>query len=462
MSAFETTVPYRKLNEECGVVGVYHPSGAAQRVHRALFALQHRGQEAAGIVTWSEEGELHHQKGRGLVADCLPTYRVKDMPGQVGIGHCRYSTVSVDRSENIQPFLTGTPYGRFAIAHNGNLKNDADLRSELEGTGSLLSTSMDTELMVHLIARSGRPEFRDALAFMGSEALGAFSLTMLCDGKLYGLRDPHGLRPLVLGELDDGGWVLASETCALEVVDARYVREIEPGELVEIGPEGVRSSQLLKPARPAPCVFELVYFARPNSTAFGQSVYRARTRMGEELAKADAARDQLPDIVVPIPDSGVPAAIGYARESGAPFEQAILRSHYVGRTFILPNQDSRTNSIQLKLSVIPEAVRGKRVLLVDDSIVRGNTSRRIVQMVREAGAAEVWMRVASPPLAHPCYLGIDTPSKEELVINREGSVEGVEKAIGVDDLAYLTLDGLRAATQEQDFCFGCMNGDYPV
>ena len=454
------TVPLDKMREACGVVAVYSEDGAAPLVHRALFELQHRGQEAAGIASAGHDGALHVEKGQGLIAEGLPYHRIENMPGTRAVGHCRYSTVGLE--QNVQPFVANTPYGRLALAHNGNLKNADALRDRLEAEGSLVATSLDTELLVHLIARSHAPDFPAALRYMADAAIGAYSLTMLCDGTLYALRDPNGLRPLVLGEMK-GGWVIASETCALDVLHAEYVREIGAGELVSIGPEGVTTEQLLPRAAPSPCVFELVYFSRPNSTVFGQSVNGARIRMGMELAIADAAAGTRPaDIVIPVPDSGVPAAIGYSRQSGILYEKAILRSHYVGRTFILPDQDSRTSQIELKLSVIKDAVRGKRVVLVDDSIVRGNTSRQIVQMVREAGAAEVAMRVASPPLAWPCYLGIDTPSRDELVINRAGSVERVANMIGVDDLRYLSIDGLRRATGNGDFCMACMTGEYPV
>lgn len=459
-------VPFRKTGEDCGVVAVWRRGApAAELVHRALFALQHRGQEAAGICTYSvtgKSGQMHHLKGRGLVVDALPVHRTKELPGDRAIGHVRYSTVTMDRAENIQPFTASTPYGVFAVAHNGNLKNQDELSRELEDSGSLLSTSMDTELMVHLLARSKAPAFPEALRAAAAKMQGAYSLTMLCDGRLYALRDAHGVRPLVLGERKDG-WVVASETCALEAVEATYVREIERGELIEITNEGVRSTPLLQPAATAPCVFELVYFARPNSDVFGQNAHQARLRMGEQLAIEDAAAGSLkPDIIVPIPDSGMPAAIGYSRKSGIPLEQAIIRSHYIGRTFILPDQDSRSHSIRLKLSVIKDAVRGKRVALIDDSIVRGNTSRLIVQMVRDAGAAEVWMRIASPPLAWPCYLGIDTPDRDELVINRHGDAAGVQRAVGADNLRYLSLEGLKNATKRAEFCFGCMTGKYPV
>jgi amidophosphoribosyltransferase len=452
-----------KQGEDCGIIAVYRKEApAAELVHRGLFALQHRGQEAAGITTWSGAAELHHLKGRGLVAECLPIYKVKGLPGDRAIGHVRYSTVPADRSENIQPFMASTPYGKLAIAHNGNLKNTESLKEKLEADGALLSTSMDTELFVHLVARAHKKDFVEALRYTAQHAIGAYSLTMLLDGRIFGLRDAYGVRPLVLGALKDG-WVLASETCALDAVGATFIRQIEPGELVEIGPEGPKTTRLLEPARQAPCVFELVYFARPDSVVFGQGVHSARTRMGEMLAKQDAEEGlPKPEVVVPIPDSGFPAAIGYAKKSGIPLEKAIIRSHYIGRTFILPDQDSRSHSLRLKLSVIREVVEGKRVVLVDDSIVRGNTSRMIVQMVREAGASEVWMRIASPPLAWPCYLGIDTPTREELVINQKGSVEGVARFVGAENLRYLSQQSLRQATLNKPFCFACMDGDYPL
>lgn len=455
-------VPFRKIGEDCAVVAVYRPDGpAAELVHRALFALQHRGQEASGIAVWNGT-EVSHLKGRGLVAESLPTYQVQKLDGHSAIGHNRYSTVTVDRSENIQPFLAGTPYGRFAIAHNGNLKNQDELTAELEADGALLSTTMDTELIVHLLARSHAESFEDALRAAFTKAKGAYSLTMLVNDRLFGARDPNGIRPLVLGKLPNGGWVLASETCALLAINAEFVREIECGELVEIGPDGVKSSRLFEEVRPAPCVFELVYFSRPNSDVFGQSVHLARVRMGEELAAQDERDGIVPDVVVPVPDSGFPAGIGYAKRSGIPLEQGIIRSHYIGRTFILPDQDSRSHSINLKLSAIRHVVEGKRVALIDDSIVRGNTSRLIVQMVRDAGAKEVWMRIASPPLAWPCYLGIDTPSREELAINQYENVDGIREAIGADSLHYLSVEGLERAVGGNQYCFGCMTGNYPV
>lgn len=472
-----------KLHEECGVIAIYRAQGnAAPLTHCGLLSLQHRGQEAAGLATVDDHGVMHSLRRRGLVASALPVNRVAELPGRLSIGHVRYSTVPVDHAENIQPFIAATPYGRLAIAHNGNFKNAAALAGRLCRDGALLSTTMDTELFVHLLTRSQKADLYDALRVAAEAVVGAFSLTLIVGGRLLALRDAHGIRPLVLGQLpeSDPGWVVASESCALRAVGAQPVREVAPGELIEIGPFGWRSTQLLPSSpQPAPCIFELVYFARPDSEVFGQSPQAARVRMGIELAEQD--RDlPLPDIVVPVPDSGVPAAVGYARRSGVPFEMAILRSRYVGRTFILPSQDARTHSIRLKLSVVAAAVAGKRVLLVDDSLVRGNTAQTIVAMVREAGAAEIWLRLASPPIAMPCFLGIDTPTREELLVSRArartglravddgepgvspAAIDWVRRFVGADHLRYLSQDGLRRATLGGAFCMGCMDGRYPV
>ncbi len=471
-----------KLHEECGVIAVYRASGnAAALAHRGLFALQHRGQEAAGLASIDEHGELHSLRSPGLVA-ALPLDGVSALPGSMAIGHVRYSTVTVDHAENIQPFLATTPLGRLAIAHNGNFKNADSLSADLRQDGALLSTTMDTELFVHLLTRSRKTDLHAALRIACDGVVGAYSLTLLCGQRLFSLRDAHGIRPLVIGRLPEpeSGWVVASETCALRAIGASLVREVAPGELVELGPTGLSSTQLLPASvQPAPCVFELIYFARPDSEVFGQSPHEARVRMGMELAAQD--RDlPLPDVVVPVPDSGVSAAVGYARGSGVPFEMAILRSHYVGRTFILPSQDARTQMLRMKLSVIAAAVAGKRVLLVDDSLVRGNTARQIVAMVREAGAKEIWLRLASPPIVMPCFLGIDTPTQSELLLNRAfaaerlantlpadrassaEAIEWVRHFVGADHLRYLSQDGLRRATFDRPFCMGCMDGKYPV
>jgi amidophosphoribosyltransferase len=451
------------MKEECGVVAVYRGEGQASSfVHRALLALQHRGEEAAGITAWDYAKGIQHLKGRGLVSECLPIYRVLKLVGSKAIGHVRYSTVSAASSENIQQFIASTPYGKLAIAHNGNLKNANELRTELERQGSLLSTTMDTELIAHLIAKSGKETFVDALKAATEKLVGAYSLTMICNDDLYGYRDHHGIRPLVLGERNDG-WVIASETCALKAVNADYVREVEPGELIRIGHKGIRSVQLREPQKGGRCIFELVYFSRPDSTTFSKSVHAVRRKSGEILAREDKDLEaNKPDIVVPVVDSGIPAAVGYSSASGIPLEIGLVRSHYIGRTFILPDQNSRTHSINLKLSAVEDVVAGKRVVLVDDSIVRGNTSRLIVKMVRDAGAKEVIMRIASPPIGWPCYLGIDTPDYNELIKNKTNSVKDIEKFIGADSLRYLSEEGLKEAAGNEDFCMGCMNGKYPV
>lgn len=473
-----------KLHEECGVLAIYRAAGSAARLtHSGLLALQHRGQEAAGLASVDDHGVLHSLRRRGLVASALPLPRVAELPGRLAIGHVRYSTVPVDHAENIQPFIAATPFGRLAIAHNGNFKNAPELAAELCREGALLSTTMDTELFVHLLTRSQKSDLYAALRAAAESVVGAFSLTLIVGNRLLALRDAHGIRPLVIGRLPDSdpGWVVASESCALRAVGAHPLREVAPGELIEIDATGWRSTQLLSSSpRPTPCVFELVYFARPDSEVFGQSPQAARVRMGSELAEQD--RDlPPPDIVVPVPDSGIPAAVGYARRSGVPFEMAILRSRYVGRTFILPSQDARTHSIRLKLSVVAAAVAGKRVLLVDDSLVRGNTAQTIVAMVREAGAAEIWLRLASPPIAMPCFLGIDTPTRHELLISRAlaqqpasvarevgpldigpEAIDWVRRFVGADHLRYLSQEGLRRATLGGSFCMGCMDGLYPL
>lgn len=472
-----------KLHEECGVIAVYRAGGSAARLaHRGLLSLQHRGQEAAGLAVVDDRGAMHSLRRRGLVASALPLSRVAELPGRMAVGHVRYSTVPVDHPENIQPFVAATPFGRLAIAHNGNFKNAPELAAQLSRAGAVLSTTMDTELFVHLLTRSQETHLYDALRVAAEAVVGAFSLTLLVGQRLLALRDAHGIRPLVIGRLPDSdpGWVVASETCALRALGAQPVREVAPGELVEMDARGWRSTQLLPSSpRPAPCIFELVYFARPDSEVFGQSPQAARVRMGMELAEQDRGMP-LPDVVVPVPDSGVPAALGYARRSGVPFEMAILRSRYIGRTFILPSQDARTHSIRLKLSVVAEAVAGKRVLLVDDSLVRGNTAQTIIAMMREAGAAEIWLRLASPPIAMPCFLGIDTAKCNDLLVRRawdelggpstpqpggevdSAAIDWVRRFVGADQLRYLSQDGLRRATGGGSFCMGCMDGRYPV
>jgi amidophosphoribosyltransferase len=448
-----------KLNENCGVIAVYcNNTSASKLVHRGLFALQHRGQEAVGIVSLDSIGNFHCVRKQGLASN-ISMNDVLTLDGLISIGHVRYSTIPNDQPDNIQPFITISPYGYLAISHNGNLKDIDILRNKLIENNVKFSTSMDTEVFAQLISNSNSDTFEDALISASNLISGSYSLTMICGQHLYALRDPYGIRPLVIGKTNNG-WVVASETCALKVLNAEYIREVEPGELISIK-DGILDSKLLLPAkRKSSCVFELVYFSRPDSITFGQCAHTARINMGKQLAIEDASMKA--DLVVPVPDSGVPAAIGYSRQNGIPFENAIVRSHYAGRTFILPDQDSRTNAVYMKLSVIEEAVRNKSIVLIDDSIVRGNTSKIIVDMLRKAGASKIFVRVASPPIKYPCFLGIDIPDKNEMIINQMNSISEVCKFIGANDLLYLSIDGLRKATMNKQFCLGCMDGDYPI
>ena len=451
----------------CGVIAVYAANrAAAPLAQRGLLALQHRGQESAGIVTRDEDGTLHARRGLGIIDNVCDEAAANSLPGARAVGHVRYSTVAIEHAANLQPIFAETRFGKLALCHNGNLKNAAALEQTLRRDGAMLATTMDSELLAQLVARADAPTIEAAIAQAARAARGAYSLTILCGDRIFGLRDPHGLRPLVIGELPDGaGLVLASETCALEALRARCVREVAPGELVEIGPIGLLSTPLLPPAAYRPCVFELVYFARPESTVFGQDVSAARRRMGEELAERDARRPlaEPADVVVPVPDSGVAAAIGYARRSGIPLVNAVACNPQSAtpRTFLLPEQTARAAAVRTKLSVIRGAVAQKRVLLVDDSLVRGTTAQQLVALLRDAGAAAVYLRIASPPIAWPCYLCIDMPSRDELLMNRAGSIEEVARHIGADDLRYLDLSGLRRAVGER-FFMACMNGQYPL
>lgn len=463
-----------KPKEECGVLAVYDPQGyAAQRVQRGLSALQHRGQEAAGLTISSGTSRHHSLCGRGLVSQVLSIDKVLSLSAQKAIGHVRYSTVAVDHPNNVQPISTSTSFGMVSLAHNGNLQNIAALRSRLRAEGRAFTTTMDSEVLLQLVAHGSARDFVSALSHAVQAVHGSYSLCLLCEDRVYGLRDPLGLRPLVVGSTSSGCLVIASETCALTALDARYIDEVQPGELVELSAEGIIRTQLLPARSPiAPCVFELIYFSRPDSVVFGQSAQQARIAMGQELAKQDA---DLPsaDLVIPVPDSGIAAALGYSRHSGTPFDLAILRSHFVGRSFILPNQEERLCALKRKLSVIAESVAGKRLIVVDDSLVRGNTARLIVKMLRDSGAKEVWLRVASPPIAFPCELGIDMATPDELLYRQRGlnsaedtmdeaAIEQVRLQVGADSLRYLSLDGLRRSVAKKPFCFGCMTGAYPT
>ena len=458
---------FDKQQEECGVFGIWHSEEASNYAYLGLHALQHRGQESAGIV--STDGEtLHVHREMGLVADIFTADVLATLEGAAAIGHVRYSTTGASHLKNAQPFAVQYAGGAVAVAHNGNLVNAESLRAELESQGSIFSASTDTEVIVHLIAKSrvvGPAGSTEQLLASIREALGrvqgAYSIVFLTPKALVGARDPMGFRPLVLGKLK-GSFVLASETTALDLIEAEYVREIEPGELVVIDGSGLRSERLFpgqpKPARLGRCVFEHIYFARPDSVLFGKSVYAARHAMGRRLAVEHPVRA---DLVMPVPDSGVPAAIGYSEESGIPFAMGLVRSHYVGRTFIEPQQSIRHFGVKLKLNALKDVLKGKRVVVIDDSIVRGTTSRKIVKMIRDAGAAEVHLRISSPPTAWPCYYGIDTPTRTELIASSH-SVEEIEKYVTADSLGYLSTEGLFSALGEdrKGFCDACFTGEY--
>jgi amidophosphoribosyltransferase len=448
----------------CGIFGIYGHDEASNIAYLGLHALQHRGQESAGIVTVAGS-KLHRQVAMGLVSERFGKDTLAALPGRAAIGHVRYSTAGSSELRNAQPFLFEYAHGGLAIAHNGNLVNAAEIRSRLERAGSIFQTSSDTEVIVHLIAQQREPELLDRLSAALSQVTGAYSLLILAEGKLIAVRDPHGFRPLVMGRLRDS-YVFASETSCFELIEAEYIREIEPGEMVVADGVAVRSFRPFEPAPPRFCIFEHVYFARPDSQLNGRSVYRARERMGRQLAIEHPASA---DVVVAVPDSGVPAAMGYSQQSGIPLEMGLLRSHYVGRTFIEPQDSIRHFGVRLKLSPVRSVVDGKRLVVIDDSLVRGTTSRKIVTMLRNAGAREVHLRISAPPTTHPCFYGIDTPTREELIASAH-STEEIRSYIGCDSLGYLSHAGMLTAAgaapgdsaADGGFCSACFTGAYPV
>jgi len=453
-----------QFHEECGVFGVFGHPDAAALTALGLHALQHRGQESAGIVAYDGEQFSAH-RGPGLVSDNFSSKDViARLPGAMAIGHVRYATTGEVALRNIQPLFADFEFGGLAICHNGNLTNSYQLRRQLVRRGSLFQSTSDTEVIVHLIATSLKPTVVERLTDALQQIEGAYSLVALSQDAVIGVRDPIGVRPLVLGKLGDA-WILASETCAFDIIDAEYVRDIEPGEIVIIDAAGVHSTKPFLPQPKRLCVFEYIYFARPDSVMEGRSVYEARKRIGRELARESPVPA---DIVVPVPDSGVPAALGYSAESGVPFELGIIRNHYVGRTFIEPTDQIRHLGVRLKHNANRADLEGKRVILVDDSIVRGTTSTKIVEMVRHAGASEVHMRISSPPTSFPCFYGIATPSRDQLLAARF-DVDQIAKFIGVDSLAFISIDGLYRAMGEggrdqraPKFCDACFTGDYPI
>lgn len=447
-----------KFHEECGIFGIFGHAEASTLTQLGLFALQHRGQEACGIVS-SDGTDLHQFRSQGLVADVLSEEVLKKLKGSSAIGHTRYSTAGKNTIKEVQPFAVTCQHGDIAICHNGNLPFAEARRRELEREGAIFSSTSDTETILHGIARTQAKDAVTAVESVLKETEGAFSMLFLTPNALFAVRDPRGFRPLVLGKID-GAWCVASETCAFDLIDAQYVREVEPGEMLIITENGVESHFPFPKKQPAVCTFEHVYFSRPDSTIYGISVNQSRHKMGKQLA-AEHPVDA--DIVVPVPDSGVAAAIGYSSESGIPFRQAIIRNHYVGRTFIEPTQSIRSFGVRLKLNPIKDLISGRRVVLVDDSIVRGTTSKKIVSMVREAGATEVHVRISCPPTAHSCYYGVDTPHRQDLIASRMSSEE-IRDYIGADSLGYLSLEGMLDAIGigTESSCTACWTGKYPT
>ncbi|MHB8541407.1 MAG: amidophosphoribosyltransferase [Candidatus Acidiferrales bacterium] len=446
------------FHDECGVFGVFGNEEAAKLTYLGLYALQHRGQESAGIAA-TEDAQLRVEKGMGLVQELFTPDVVARLPGVAAIGHTRYSTAGDTTLMNAQPLVSDCNKGKLALAHNGNLTNALELRRSLEHKGSIFQTTSDTEVIVHLVARSKVGNLAGAIADALGQVEGAYSLLILTRDEIFVIRDPRGFRPLALGRLGDA-WVVGSETCAFDLIGAEYIRDVEPGEMLRISKSGVESIHFAPEKQHQYCIFEHVYFARPDSIVFGRPVNPTRERLGRLLAREHPA---IADMVVPVPDSGVPAAIGYASESGIPFRMGLIRNHYIGRTFIEPSQAIRDFGVRLKLNPVRRLLEGQRVVLVDDSIVRGTTSRKIVRMMREAGVAEVHMRISCPPTVSPCHYGIDTPTKLEL-IGAQNSIEQIREFIGADSLGYLSLENLRASVEETggEFCTACYTGVYPT
>ncbi len=446
------------FSDECGIFGVCDSDDAANLAYLGLYALQHRGQESAGIASLDDAGAIHTEREMGYVADVFDEARLSRLPGRTAIGHVRYSTAGASHLANAQPIVFATGRGPLGLAHNGNLVNAREIRASLESKGALFTTTSDSEVILHLIARSSSPTLAGAIADALSEVRGAYSLVILSREGIFAVRDPNGIRPLSLG-VREGSPVVASETCAFDLIEARYERDVEPGEIVQLSRGGFASHRFAFPIS-TPCVFEHVYFARPDSKVFGRSVAASRQAFGRRLAREHPAEA---DVVVPVPDSGMYAAIGFAEESGIPFALGLVRNHYVGRTFIEPKQAIRHFGVKVKLNPVREVVAGKRVVLVDDSIVRGTTSRKIVKMIREAGAKEVHVRVSSPPTMNSCHYGIDTPTRGELIAANQSNDE-IRRFIDADSLGYLSVEGMLEAfgRPQHATCTACFTGSYPV
>jgi len=443
----------------CSVVGIYGNENASKLCFYSLFAMQHRGQEAAGISS-SDNGIIHTIKDRGLVTQIFKEDDFKILKGNMAIGHTRYSTAGDDSILDAQPVFARYGLGEISIVHNGNLVNAKEIREDLTKKGAIFQTNMDTENIIHLIAKNyTKNRLKDRIIDAVKQIKGAFSLIILSRHKMFAIRDAFGFRPLSLGKIKSGGYIVASETCAFELIGAEFIRDIKPGEMITFEDGEIKSEMIFEPTSKQ-CIFEYIYFARPDSNVFGKNVYSVRKEMGRMLAR------ELPveaDMVVPVPDSGVAAALGYAEEAKIPFEMAIMRNHYVGRTFIEPTQEIRDLKVKMKLSPIKHKIKGKRLVVIDDSIVRGTTSKRIVRMLKAVGAKEVHMRIASPATTGPCYYGVDTPTKEELIASRM-SIEEIRKYIEADSLAYLSINGIIKAIKDkkENFCFACFDGNYPI
>lgn len=448
---------FDELHEECGLFGVFNHPKASHLTYLGLYALQHRGQESAGIVS-SDGKKMYEHRGMGLVAQVFDEKILQGLSGSTAIGHNRYSTTGQSRASNIQPLLVDCRVGKVVLAHNGNLVNAREKRNEMESEGSIFGTTLDSEIILHLIARSKKRSVDEMIIDALNQVNGAFSLLILADGKLIGVRDPYGFRPLCLGRLD-GSYILASESCALDILGAEYVRDIEPGEFVIIDDGGIRSLTIGKTEHQAKCIFEFIYFSRPDSIIYDTNVDKIRRRLGIALAKfhpVDA------DLVISVPDSSNTSSLGFAQESGIPFELGLIRNHYVGRTFIQPEQSIRDGNVRIKFNPVKGVLEGKRIVVVDDSIVRGSTMRKLVTMLKKSGVKEVHLRICSPPIKFPCFFGIDTPARSELIASSH-SVSEIQEYLQVNSLEYLTIEQLRSVVKDPDnFCYACFSGEYPV
>lgn len=449
-----------KPKEECAIYGIYNSKEAANFTYLGLYSMQHRGQESSGIVS-TDGSHLYRYANMGLVANIFTQPKIKELIGDAAIGHNRYSTTGASFLRNAQPVRVESHLGPVALAHNGNLVNSWDIRNRLERDGSIFQTTIDSEVIVHLMAKSHKTDLLEALCESLAQVRGAYSLLVLTPRYLIAVRDPNGFRPLVMGKRSDGAIVFASETCAFDITDTEYVRDVEPGEMVVIDHTGMRSLYPFPKAKPSLCIFEYIYFARPDSYIFEESVYKVRKSLGRQLARVMPVEA---DVVIPVPDSANIAALGYSEESGIPYQGGLVRSHYIGRTFIEPDQKIRDFGAKIKYNVVKEVVNGKRVVIIDDSVMRGTTSRKIIKMIRNAGAKEIHFRVSAPPTVAPCYYGIDIPTHKELIASTH-SIEEIQKYLRVDSLAYLTLDRMHKAVEGHKgggFCDACFTSNYPV